>query len=83
LKTFAPYIDILSWPTLDVSEIAKQTGVLFYTLAFIVSDQSKLPSWGGVIPMPNNFYVTQLSNLRKLGGDAIVSFGGANGKTDY
>jgi hypothetical protein len=72
-------MDILLWPTLDISKVAIQTGVLFYTLSFIVADASKSPSWGGLIPLSDNFYSTQLSNLRKIGGDAIVAFGGAIG----
>ena len=80
LKTFAPYIDILSWPTLDISAIARTQRVLRYTLAFIVADSSKLPSWGGVIPLSQNFYATQIQNLRAQGGDVIISFGGASGQ---
>jgi hypothetical protein len=68
---------------LDVADIAKKTGVLYYTLAFIVAGASKQPSWGGVIPLADNFYATQLTNLRQMGGDAIVSFGGANGKNEH
>ena len=78
-KTFAPYVDILSWPTLDVSQVAKSTGHKHFTLAFVVADSAGAPTWGGVIPMAQNFYATQLASLRALGGEVIVSFGGANG----
>jgi hypothetical protein len=79
-KTFAPYVDVSSWPTLDVSVVAKATGVKHYTLAFIVADQKNQPAWAGVIPLSNNFYASQIASLRALGGDVIISFGGATGK---
>jgi chitinase len=79
-RTFAPYTDILNWPTLDVSQVAQQTGVAHFTLAFITTGQGNVPAWGGAIPLDKNFYMDQIINLRKLGGDAIVSFGGANGE---
>ena len=78
-KVFAPYLDILLWPTLDASVVAKATGVKRFTLAFVVADTTKQPSWGGVIPMSQNFYMNELANLRAVGGDVIISFGGANG----
>lgn len=79
-KTFAPYVDVATWPTLDVSAVAKATGVKHYTLAFIVADQKNQPAWAGIIPLTDNFYATQIASLRALGGDVIISFGGATGK---
>ena len=78
-KTFAPYIDISNWPTMDVSVIAKATGVKHYTLAFIVADKNSQPAWAGIIPLTQNFYSQQIASLRALGGDVIISFGGATG----
>lgn len=79
-KTFAPYVDVTNWPTLDVSAVAKATGVKHYTLAFIVADQKDQPAWAGIIPLTDNFYSKQIESLRSLGGDVIISFGGATGK---
>lgn len=79
-KTFAPYVDVANWPTLDVSVVAKATGVKHYTLAFIVADTGNKPAWAGIIPLKDNFYAKQIESLRALGGDVIISFGGANGK---
>lgn len=79
LKKFAPYVDILQWPTPDIAKIAEQIGHKRFTLAFVVSGSDSQPSWGGVIPMSENFYASQISALRKIGGDVVVSFGGANG----
>ena len=79
-KTFAPYVDVANWPTLDVSVVARSTGVKHYTLAFIVADKNNLPAWAGIIPLTDNFYAKQIESLRSLGGDVIISFGGATGK---
>ncbi|KND03120.1 uncharacterized protein SPPG_02180 [Spizellomyces punctatus DAOM BR117] len=78
-KTFAPYVDVLLWPTLDVSAVAQKTGSLYYTLAFITADSAKNPAWGGVTKWSDKFYLDILTKLRALGGDAIISFGGATG----
>jgi hypothetical protein len=82
-KAFAPYVDVASWPTLDVSVVAKATGVKYYTLAFIVADQKDRPAWAGIIPLTDNFYANQIQSLRALGGDVIISFGGATGKNFF
>ncbi len=79
-KTFAPYVDVANWPTLDVSVAAKATGVRHFTLAFIVANQKNEPAWAGIIPLSDNFYASQIASLRALGGDVIISFGGATGK---
>jgi hypothetical protein len=78
-KILAPYVDILLWPTLDVSQVLDKTGVQHYSLSFIYAGTNNQPAWGGVIGMEQNFYAEQLSKLRQKGGDAIVSFGGAIG----
>lgn len=79
-KMFAPYCDILLWPTFDVSIVSEKVGVKMFTLGFVVADHSGNPAWGSVVPLADKFYSTQLTKLRNLGGDAIVSFGGAIGK---
>jgi hypothetical protein len=79
-KTFAPFVDILAWPTPDITKIAQTTKMNRFTMAFVTAGSNNLPSWGGVIPMSNNFYASQLSSFRSLGGEVICSFGGANGK---
>jgi chitodextrinase len=76
---FAPYVDILLWPTPVLTDISAATGVKRFTLAFIVSGGGCSASWGGVIPLSQQFSLTDVNNLRARGGDVIVSFGGANG----
>jgi len=78
-RVFAPYVDILLWPTPNLAQFAQQTGVKHYTLAFMVSRNGCSAAWGGVIPLADNFYQTEMDALRQSGGDVIVSFGGANG----
>lgn len=87
VPVFAPYLDVLLWPTLrssfidsSASKVAEVTGAKFFTLAFIVADKHGNPSWGAQTPISNNpgsWYMKELDNLRNLGGDAAVSFGGA------
>lgn len=79
--TVAPYVDITDWPTFDISDAASKTGLLHYTLGFIVADaDNKTPSWGGWYnAITGNFYESIISKVRSYGGELIVSFGGAAG----
>ncbi len=79
IRSYAPYVDVLAWPTFDLIALAKSTGHLFYDLAFVVSDAAGKPSWGGVVGMSDRHFIPQVTELRAIGGDVIVSFGGANG----
>lgn len=79
-KVFAPYTDILQWPIIDLLSIVNKTGQKFYTLAFIVADTNNLPSWGGIVPLSDQYFLDTILSLRLLGGDVIISFGGANGQ---
>ena len=76
---FAPYVDVSQWPTPSLTEYAQTSDVLFYTLAFVVGVGGE-PSWGGVTPVSDKFYLAQIRALRALGGDVCVSFGGAAGQ---
>ena len=47
-QVFAPYVDTTLWPPFDFVELAKNEGVKYVTLAFVVADPSTSePSWGG------------------------------------
>lgn len=82
-RFFAPYVDMTLYPTYDLVATARNQGLDFFTLAFIVADGRGQPSWGGYEAYAVNggdFDIqirTQLAQLRSLGGDAMVSFGGA------
>ena len=57
----------------------EETGQKYFTLAFVVSDPHGNPSWGGVTAMEDNWFLDQINYIRGVGGDVIISFGGANG----
>jgi hypothetical protein len=78
-KVYAPYVDVMLWPTFSLMSCYNATGQKYYTLAFITANGSAQPAWGGVTPMSDNFMLDQIQQLRAVGGDVIVSFGGANG----
>lgn len=75
----APYIDItMATPTL--AQIEQATGQKTFTLAFVLGDSSACdPSWGGTIPLTDSRILGEINDLRALGGDVAVSFGGAQG----
>ena len=77
-KVYAPYVDVMLWPTPSINEFMKATNNKYYTLAFILSNGGK-PAWGGITPYNDGFYKEEISKIRQGGGDVIVSFGGANG----
>ncbi|KAI8818576.1 glycoside hydrolase superfamily [Fimicolochytrium jonesii] len=81
-KVYAPYVDVMLWPTLDVSAVATQIGVKYFTLAFVTAaaDAAHTPAWGGITPVSSGFYKDIVQKLRAAGGDVIISFGGANGQ---
>lgn len=78
-KVFAPYVDVMLWPTFNLMNCYNATGQKYYTLAFITSGGNAQPAWGGVTAMDQNFMLDQINQLRAVGGDVIISFGGANG----
>ncbi len=78
-KVFAPYVDTGAWPTFSVVNTANSTGHKYYTLAFVLSGGGCVAKWNGVTAMGDYFYAGEINTLRAMGGDVIVSFGGANG----
>ena len=54
--------------------------VKYFTLAFIVADPSTSePSWGGYYDFASGYRMDEIEALRDLGGDVMISFGGAAG----
>jgi len=78
-KVYAPYVDVMLWPTFNLMNCYNATGQKYYTLAFITSGSNGQPAWGGATAMDQNFMLDQINQIRGVGGDVIVSFGGANG----
>jgi hypothetical protein len=60
--------------------------VKFFTLAFVTADPTNQPSWGGYAEYDINGGAfdmgvrNQIATLRSMGGDVMVSFGGAAGQ---
>ena len=79
-QVFAPYVDTTLWPPFDFVELAKDEGVKYVTLAFVVADPATSePSWGGYYSVDSGYRGDQIDALRDLGGEVLVSFGGAAG----
>ena len=78
-KIVAPYVDVCAYPTPDIVTASKESGIRFFTFAFITADQQKKASWAGVIPLNTQHMLSQVRQIREAGGDVSVSFGGANG----
>ncbi|MCP4887928.1 MAG: cellulase family glycosylhydrolase [Planctomycetaceae bacterium] len=79
-QVFAPYVDTTLWPPLDFVELAKDEGVKYVSLAFVVADPATSePSWGGYYSVESGYRGDQIDALREFGGDVMVSFGGAAG----
>jgi hypothetical protein len=81
-QLFAPYVDMTLWPTYDLVSVAANQGVRYFTLAFVVADPTGQPAWGGysAYRLGSEFDTlmrAQVAGVRALGGDVIVSFGGA------
>jgi len=73
----APYVE--TWTGTSVANLATTTGHKFWTLAFVISNGSCTATWNGDTPLSSNLYLNDINNLRAMGGDVIVSFGGAAG----
>jgi hypothetical protein len=79
-KFFAPYVDVNHYPPLSLISTYNETGLKYYTLAFIISQNNTCtPAWGGAIPLDQDHYVQEINYIRAMGGNVVVSFGGASG----
>jgi chitinase len=78
-KVFAPYMYIGAGDNFQITSCDEACGQKFYTLAFVIADRQGNPAWDGRFPMEKNLYAAQIQGIRRRGGDAIVSFGGADG----
>ncbi len=82
-RVYAPYVDMTLYPTPSLTAATDSAGVKYFTLAFIVADPQKRPSWGGYAEYAVNGGAfdqalrAQVAGVRARGGDVIVSFGGA------
>jgi hypothetical protein len=79
-RIFAPYI-FVGLPNPGLPALSTATGTRFFTIAFVVSSSSGCEaSWfDGRLLSQENSLGSEIISLRQAGGDAIISFGGANG----
>lgn len=80
-RIFAPYLDISPGPNSTLGMLATNSNSVskMYSMAFILG-RGCSASWFGVFDMNSdeaNNWVTRINELRGVGGDVIVSFGGA------
>jgi len=80
-QVFSPYVDASNWPPPDFTNLYAQTGVKYFTMAFIIaaSDGSGAVTWGGFPTYTNGYLLQQVNDLRAIGGDVIISLGGEAG----
>ncbi len=77
-RVFAPYVE--SWfGTTSLVNVANTTGQKYFTMAFILSKSGCTPSWNGSQTMDQGYYLSDINNLRAMGGDVAFSFGGWSG----
>jgi chitinase len=80
---YAPYV--ASYPNIQLAQVAEETGIRFFTMAFILGGESCNAAWMGVVPLDGassyiyTFMQRDLPVLREMGGDIMASFGGAAG----
>ena len=77
-RVYAPFFQ--TWRPAGIKLIAQQSGVRFFTLAFVeaTSRTSCVPAWNGDSSqtVAGGRYLTGIAALRAMGGDVVPSFGG-------
>jgi len=76
---YAPYYETYLAPnTPGITATARASGTKYFTLAFLQSTGKSSCSldWNGLASQPLNYYNSDITSLRALGGDVIPSFGG-------
>ncbi|MFD3998701.1 chitinase [Streptomyces sp. NPDC058548] len=79
LAGFSPYVDVSVARERTLLDLARDTGAVEFTLAFVVAKDGCTPGWGGGEELWHGELMAQVRSLRSAGGDVRVSFGGANG----
>ena len=76
-KILAPYLVMHPYATFDSNYCIETTGLLYYTLSHVNSDRHGNPAWLGKGKI--SLYTEYVEDIRKHGGDVIISFGGSEG----
>jgi hypothetical protein len=75
---FAPYTYSWDSPPVNMAQLAQSQGIKYYTLAFMLGNGCQA-QWNGNTTFDQSGFDSYISSLRSVGGDVIVSFGGASG----
>lgn len=73
------YVDVLVSPTPSVVQLSENTRTKIFILGPVLPSTEGEPMWGGVSAL-DSLMVDQLCQLRHLGGDAVLGFGGGGGR---
>lgn len=77
---YAPYIYMGGYPSPMLAPTSEATGIRHFSLAFILNGVHECHArWMGSMPLDYFILMRDLQELRELGGDIIVSFGGWGG----
>lgn len=74
----APYVDMGSWPTPSLTQMASAGNLKNFTLGFVTASACKA-MWFNAYDPRQRWGLDQISAIRAAGGDVKVSFGGASG----
>ena len=78
-RFFAPYVDATGWPPFNLVQTTQDEGIRFFMLGFIVAKAPGdcTPTWGTYHDIDTGFLLSDINAIRGMGGDVMVSFGGA------
>lgn len=76
----SPYLSLGWGDPPDPVEVMEETGVRWFTLAFILSKGTCTPRWDGERPLRGGTDERTVRAVRKAGGDVVASFGGGLGR---
>jgi hypothetical protein len=77
--TVAPYVDMGLSGRPKLADFASQAGVKAFSMAFVTSPVGCRASWFNAFDPRDKPFADEIADLRKAGGDVVVSFGGATG----
>ncbi|QPP09071.1 chitinase [Streptomyces bathyalis] len=75
----APYLSLGWGDPPDPAKVMEETGVRWFSLAFVLSSGTCEPRWDGYRPLTGGVDERTVRAVRKAGGDVIPSFGGGAG----
>lgn len=76
---YAPYVDFSLNDIPDLAKLATEQKINHFTMAFVVAKSAEqcIPTWGAAYGLQDYTQYSKIKALRDLGGDVMVSIGGA------